>query len=158
MTRQSGDLFAGIIPAYAAGTTVQFYVRATDGLGAASMQPAAGPDSGALYAVADGQADLPLAHNVRIILSPANTALLHAFTNVMSNENLPCTVIYDEKRAYYDMTVRLKGSERGRYSDTRVSFHLNFPPDDLFRGVHPVHAGGPLRRRRQHRRTSSRKS
>src|SRR5439155_13826961 len=115
-----------------------FYVRAVDGLGAAATYPAAGSNSAALYAVNDGQANLPLAHNVRVILSPANTALLHAFTNVMSNDNLPCTVIYDEKRAYYDMGVRLKGSERGRYSDTRVSFHLEFHPDDRFRGLHPV--------------------
>ncbi|MCX6904832.1 MAG: lamin tail domain-containing protein, partial [Verrucomicrobia bacterium] len=45
---------------------------------------------------------------------------------------------YDEHRAYYDAEVRLKGSERGRYSDTRVSFHVEFRADDLFRGVHPV--------------------
>ncbi len=138
MTNQASDLYAGVIPGYAAGTIVQFYVRAIDGLGAASTFPAAGPDSGALYAVADGQAKLTLAHNVRIVLTPANISLLHAFTNVMSNDNLPCTVIYDEKRAYYDMGVRLKGSERGRYSDTRVSFHLTFGADELFRGVHPT--------------------
>jgi Lamin Tail Domain/Putative Ig domain len=130
--------YEGSIPGFAAGSIVQFYVGATDGLGAASTYPAAGPDSGVLYAVADGQADLNLAHNVRIILSPANTALLHAFTNVMSNDTLPCTVVYDENRPYYNMGVRLKGSERGRYSDIRVSYHLEFPPEDPFRGVHPV--------------------
>jgi len=138
MAPQASGLYAGTIPGYPAGTIVQFYVRATDTLGVATTYPAAGPASGALYMVADGQAALSLAHNVRIILTPANRALLHALTNVMSNENLPCTVIYDEQRAYYDMGVRLKGSERGRYSDTRVSFHIEFQPDDLFRGVHPV--------------------
>ncbi|HMC27193.1 MAG TPA: lamin tail domain-containing protein, partial [Verrucomicrobiae bacterium] len=138
MTGDTNGLYTGAIPGLGSGTIVQFYVRAVDGLGAASTYPAGGTNSGALYTVNDGQANLPLAHNVRIILTPGNTALLHAFTNVMSNDNLPCTVIYDEKRAYYDMGVRLKGSERGRYSDTRVSFHLEFQPDDLFRGVHPV--------------------
>ena len=138
MSPQANDVYTGTIPGYPAGTIVQFYVRATDGWGASATYPAAGPDSGALYAVADGQANLALGHNVRVILTPANRSLLHALTNVMSNENLPCTVIYDEQRAYYDMGVRLKGSERGRYSDTRVSFHLEFQPDDLFRGVHPV--------------------
>jgi len=138
MTNQGGALYAGMIPGFPSRTVVQFYVSGIDGLGAAATFPAAGPDSGALYAVADDQANLPLAHNVRILLTPANTALLHAFTNVMSNDNLPCTVIYDEKRPYYDMSIRLKGSERGRYSDTRVSFHLEFQPDDPFRGVHPV--------------------
>ena len=130
--------YAGTIPGYPAGSIVQFYVQATDGLGASATWPAGGPDSGALYTVADGQANLNLGHNLRIILTPANTSLLHAFTNVMSNDNLPCTVVYDEQRAYYDMGVRLKGSERGRADDGRVSFHLEFRPEDLFRGVHPV--------------------
>ena len=138
MTAVGGGRYQGTIPGQAAGAIVQFYVRGVDRLGAAANYPPGGPDSGALYAVADGQADLRLGHNLRLILSPANRDLLHAFTNVMSNENLPATVIYDEKRAYYDAAIRLKGSERGRYSDTRVSFHVEFPPDDLFRGVHPV--------------------
>jgi len=137
MINTTNARYSGTIPGQSSGT-IQFFVQATDGLGAISTYPARGSNSAALYAVNDGQANLPLAHNVRVILSPANTAFLHAFTNVMSNETLPCTVIYDEKRAYYDMGVRLKGSERGRYSDTRVSFHLEFNPDDLFRGVHPV--------------------
>lgn len=138
MNALGGGRYIGTIPGQAAGAIVQFYVRGVDGLGAAATYPPAGPDSGAFYAVADGQADLTLGHNVRLILSPANRDLLHAFTNVMSNELLPCTVIYDEKRPYYDCGVHLRGSERGRYSDTRTGFHIAFPPDDLFRGVHPV--------------------
>ena len=143
MTHQGAGVYRGTIPGFAAGTIVQFYVRGTDTLGAVATYPAAGTNSGALYAVADGQANLALGHNVRIILTPANVNLLHGNaqgvnqTNVMSNANIPGTVVMDEKRAYYDVGVRLKGSERGRYSDTRVSFHLEFPPDDLFRGVHP---------------------
>ena len=137
MTNQGGNRYAGTIPGYPAWTIVQFYVRAVDGLGAASTYPLAGPDSGALYAVADGQANLSLGHNVRLVLTPANTALLHAMTNVMSNDELPTTVIYDEKRAYYGTSMRLKSSERGRPVDTRVSYHVVFPRDDLFRGVHP---------------------
>jgi hypothetical protein len=138
MTKQADGLYTGTIPGQVAGAIVQFYARAVDGLGAAATYPAAGPDSGALYMVTDGQANLSLGHNIRIVLTPANRALLHALTNVMSNDELPGTVIYDESRAYYDVAVRLKGSERGRYSDTRVSFHLRFPSDDLFRGFHPV--------------------
>jgi hypothetical protein len=138
MAAQGGGLYASTIPGYAAGTIVQFYVRAVDGAGAVSTFPADGPTSGALYRVNDGLAQLGLTHNVRIILTVDNTALLHADTNVMSNDTLPCTVIYDEKRAYYDMGVRLKSSERGRNDPARVGFHLQFNPEDLFRGVHPV--------------------
>jgi len=144
MTHQGGGVYAGSVPGQAAGTVVQFYVRAVDGLGAAATYPARGTNSGALYKVNDGQANLPLAHNVRVILTPDNINLMHGTsqgvnqTNVMSNDLLPCTVIYDESRAYYDCGVHLRGSQRGRYSDTRTGFHINFPLDDLFRGVHPV--------------------
>jgi hypothetical protein len=138
MSPQGGGLYAGTIPGFAAGTRVQFYARATDGLGAAATYPAGGTNSGALYCVADGQTALNLGHNIRIVMTPANQALMYASTNLMSNDNLPCTVIYDEKRAYYDVGLRFKGSERGRGDPARDSFHLEFQPDDLFRGVHPV--------------------
>ena len=137
MTHPAATAYAGTIPGYPVGTIVQFYVRAADSLGAVATFPAEGTNAGTLYAVADGQANLALGHNIRIILTPANTALLHALTNVMSNDKLPSTIVYDEKRAYYGVATRLKGSERGRYSDTRTSFHLTFRGNDLFRGVHP---------------------
>ncbi len=129
--------YSGVIPGAPAGSIVQFHVQAGDGAGASYTYPARGRDSGALYVVADGQADLSRGRNVRLILSPSNRALLHASTNVMSNEYLPATVVCDESRAYYDVGVHLKGSERGRPNDDRVSFHVRFQPDDLFRGVHP---------------------
>ncbi len=138
MTAGSGGSYSATLPGYAAATLVQFYVRATDGLGAVSLFPAAGSNSAAFYKVSDGLANLPLAHNIRILMSPVNTALLHADTNVMSNDTLPCTVIYDERTVYYDMGVRLKSSERGRNDPNRVGFHLEFPADNPFRGSHPV--------------------
>ena len=138
MSIGSDGRLVGTIPGYPARSTVQFYIHAVDSLGAAANYPAAGPDSGALYTVADGLARRDLGHNFRIILTPANVALLHASTNVMSNDNMPCTLIYDESRAYYECGGRLKSSERGRDSAARVSFHLTFPPNDLFRGAHPV--------------------
>ncbi|HWI58987.1 MAG TPA: lamin tail domain-containing protein, partial [Bacillota bacterium] len=138
MLPQGGGLFTGTLPGYPAGTLVQFYVQAVDELGAVATYPAGGQASGAFYRVADGKANLSLGHNFRLLLTPANWALLRASTNLMSNATLPCTLIYDEQRAYYDLGVRLKGSLMGRYNDTRPSFHVEFQPDDLFRGVHPV--------------------
>jgi hypothetical protein len=138
MTIQSNGHLVGTIPGYPARSVVQFYIRALDSLGAAANYPADGANSGALYGVAGGEARPQLGHNIRIVLSPANTALMHASTNVMSNHGLPCTVVYDERRAYYGASVRLKGSERGRDNPVRVSFHVTFPSEDLFRGVHPV--------------------
>jgi len=54
----------------------------------------------------------------------------------MTNDNLPVHVIYDEKRAYYDMEVRLKGSERGATATRASSFHLKlFSRTTVFAGV-----------------------
>ena len=138
MTLQADGTYTGTIPGYSASTIVQFYVRATDGLGAVSTFPALAANGGALYKVNDGQANVALEHTFRIITTPANAALLHAATNVMSNDNLPCTVIYDERIPYYDVGVRLKASMNGRPYSDRVGFHLSFQPDQLFRGVHPT--------------------
>ena len=48
------------------------------------------------------------------------------------------TVIYDEQEVFYDVGIRLKGSERGRVPDVRRSFSIDFQPDRLFRGVQPT--------------------
>jgi hypothetical protein len=57
-------------------------------------------------------------------------------TNLMSNERLGCTVIYNEKEVYYNVGVRLKSSQRGRPAAARVGFNLGFHAGQLFRGVH----------------------
>jgi len=137
MTLTNGA-YAGTIPGQPTGRLVQFYVSATDALGAVSTFPAKGANSGAFYRVNDGAANVAAAHSLRILMSPANVSLQSATTNLMSNENLPCTVVYDERQVYYDMAVRLKSSERGRVEAARIGFHLQFNPDELFRGVHPV--------------------
>ncbi|MBI4328153.1 MAG: lamin tail domain-containing protein [Chloroflexi bacterium] len=120
----------------AAATLVQFCVRGADGLGTASFFPAAGPASRALYRVNDGQADFTRGHNVRILMTPADADLLHRNSNLMSNDPLGCTVIYDEVEVFYDARVRLRGTSYGRPYDQFVSFSLEFPPDHLFRGAH----------------------
>ncbi|MCX8157923.1 MAG: lamin tail domain-containing protein [Verrucomicrobiae bacterium] len=132
-----GD-YQGVIPGYSSGAVVQFYVRAVDGLGAAATFPAEGPQGGALYKVNDGQATAFPGHTFRIITTPALAAWLHQATNVMSNHNWPCTVIYNERVAYYNVGLRLKSSMNGRPFSNRVGFHLAFQPDQKFRGVHPT--------------------
>ncbi len=136
MAHLGSGRFQGTIPAQAASALVQFYVEGTDGLGAKSTYPAAGPDSRAMYKVNDGQAVLGRVHNVRIVMTAADTSFLHTITNVMSNDRLGCTIIYDERRAFYDAGIRLKGSERGRDVSGRVGFNIRLDPDDRFRGVH----------------------
>ncbi len=128
--------YAGVIPGRPAATVVQFYVEATDGLGVKSTYPAEGAASRALYIVNDNLANLPLTHNVRIVMTAADSNLLFLNTNLMSNADIGATVIYNESEVFYHVGVRLKGSEHGRADNNRIGYILHFDPDHLFRGVH----------------------
>lgn len=138
MSLNGEGYFQAALPGYASGAVVQFYVQAVDGLGATARFPAEGPQGGALYKVNDGQATPYAGHTFRILTPPAVAAWMHQATNVMSNHNWPCTVIYNERTAYYNVGLRLKGSMNGRPYNNRVGFHLAFQPDQKFRGVHPT--------------------
>jgi hypothetical protein len=140
MSNQGGGRYSGTIPAQAGGTKVQFYVQASDTLGAIGTAPALGMNSRAMIQWEDGQARLTLnnvmPNNLRIVMTPADVNKLHTLTNVMSNDRLPCTVIWNEREIYYDCGVHLHGSERGRDEPLRVSFNVRFPADQLLLGAH----------------------
>ncbi|MGI9241770.1 MAG: lamin tail domain-containing protein, partial [Verrucomicrobiales bacterium] len=140
MSDQGGGRWLGTIPGQAGASKIQFYLEATDGGGASSVFPAAGPESAAIIPVEDGQAILDYGdcqpNNLRIVMTDADRDALHTVTNVMSNDRLGCTVIWNESEIYYNCGVRLKGSQRGRAKDVRVGFNLRFPADRLFLGAH----------------------
>lgn len=133
-----GEHFSAIIPGQPAASVVRFHITATDAaeVPATSYFPAAGPDSHALWQVNDGLAAANGLHNLRIVMDPADRELLHRPNNVMSNERLGGTLIYNESEVYYDIGVRLKSSQRGRPVASRVGFNIGFNRDQLFRGVH----------------------
>ncbi len=128
--------WAAAIPGQAAGAVGQFYVQATDGLGAQSTWPAAAADSRALVQWNDGLANVALAHNVRLILTAADRAALFTPRELMADDFRGCTVVYDETEVFHDCLVRLKGSEHGRADSGRQSYHVRFPAGRKFRGVH----------------------
>lgn len=136
MVPQGNGLYKATIPAQSAGTVVQFYVLAEDGLGATSTFPADGAEARALYQVDDGLADGNGLHNFRIVMTEVDYNWLHSYTNVMSNDRLGGTVIYNQKKAYYNVGVRLKSGQRGRPYAQWVGFNVAFGSDELFRGVH----------------------
>ncbi|MES2467525.1 MAG: lamin tail domain-containing protein [Verrucomicrobiota bacterium] len=140
MANQGGGAWTGTIPAQGSGAKVQFYVRAVDVLGAESFLPAGGPDSRAMVPWADGQANLDYGdcqpNNLRIVMTTADADFMHTPAQVMSNDRIPCTIIYNESQIYYGCGVRLKGSQRGRPQDVRVGYSISFPPDQLFLGAH----------------------
>ena len=80
----------------------------------------------------DGQAGLGKLHNLRILMTKNDADWLHAITNVMSNAKLGATVVYDEKEVFYDIGVKLQGSEHGRFEDNCVGFTIDFDPTICF--------------------------
>ena len=131
-----GNEYAAELSGLPAGTIVQFYVEATDQSGAHSWFPRRGPESGALFQVGHGEASNTGIHNMRIIVTPDNADWMHADINLMSNDRVPTTVIYNENETYYDVGVRLSGSQRARPFQPRLSFSVRFNQEQLFRGVH----------------------
>jgi len=132
----AGGTWSANIPGQAAGVVVQFYVRATDGAAATADFPAAGANSRALVQWNDSAANLALAHNVRLILTTVDRTLLFTNSNLLADDRVGCTVVYNESEVFYHAGVRLKGSEHGRADSGRQSYNIRFSPDKKFRGVH----------------------
>jgi hypothetical protein len=70
------------------------------------------------------------------VLPTADATDMYKLENLMSDGARPCTVIFDESRAYYHAGVRLKSSEHGRIEVSRCGYTLEFGADDHFLGVH----------------------
>ncbi|MDG2124123.1 MAG: lamin tail domain-containing protein [Verrucomicrobiales bacterium] len=132
-----GTTFTGTIPGQSASRIVRFYVRAQDTLGGTSFHPPRGPAAGAFYKVQDRLADRTgRRRNLRIIMDNRDRNFIYDFTNRLSNDRFPATVILDESRAFYDVGLRLKGSAFGRFNGDHHGFNIEFHPDDLYRGIH----------------------
>jgi Lamin Tail Domain/CotH kinase protein len=134
----SAATYSGQIPGQAAGAIVQFYIEAVDNLAAASALPAAGPSSRALYLVNDGAGTALAAHELRVIMLPADTTSLLAPLNRISDGRIGGSAVYRRSEAFYDVGVRLQGTVAGRIRDGEdyVGYDVGFPADRLFRGVH----------------------
>lgn len=131
----NGDSYEGTIPGQVAGSLGQFYVEATDGT-TVSTFPAGGANSRAMIRWSDGTVPTTAAHGVRILMLTADANFMHEPSNCMSNDFLPCTIVYRESEVFYDASVRLKSSQRGRPADIRLGFAINFDPMQPFRGAH----------------------
>ncbi len=132
----AGRGHSAILPGAAAGRVLQFYVEAADRHGATATCPAAGAQSRALCQVDDGHAATNGLQNVRLIALGEDVDVLHDPLNVMSNEHVPATLISNEDEVYYDVGLRLKGSEHSRTAAPRLGFNVRFSAEQLFRGIH----------------------
>jgi hypothetical protein len=120
----------------AAGSVVQIWVEAEDGLGASATSPAAGPDSRALLTFDEGLATDGGLHSFRILMTQADADWLHDDVNLMSDDLVGATVVYQEAEVFYDVGVRAKGSERGRPTALRLGYGVGFHDEQPFRGSH----------------------
>ena len=138
MTVQPDGVWQAVVPGQSAGKIIQFYVSALDRVGAVAFAPSKGADSRALYQVADAQGTSLPAHELRLIQLDADRDTLFQATNLLSQERLGATVIYDRSEVFYDAGVRLQGTAAGRArdGDAYVSYDIGFPVDHRFRGVH----------------------
>jgi len=134
MTAGGDGRYAGTIPGQTAARVVQFYVEGQDASGATSTYPAAGAGSRALIQFADGRSASDM-YNFRIIMTAPDSALLHNSLNILSNDRLGATLVYDGE-IFYDAGVRLRGSMFSRSSAGTTGFNVKLPADQLFRGVH----------------------
>jgi len=136
MTADDDGRYEATIPTQDPGTLVQFYVEGTDTAGAMSQFPAEGADSRALMKWDDGRAERGLRKNFRILMLSSEAQRLHQDVYLLSNQRTGATVVFDEGETFYDVGVRLRGSECSRRNSGGVGFNIRFNPDQLFRGVH----------------------
>lgn len=120
------------IPGHTAGTIVQFYVAATDAIGASSTYPPEGPDSRALLQVADGKGPLAPIDTIRVIIMKEDQERLYERTNRMSNWLTPITLVHN-RTSYYDVETRQVGS---RWIRPNSGYKIRLNPEQPFYGVH----------------------
>ena len=136
MAETTPGRWSATLPGQAAGTLVQLYVEAEDRLGVRSFFPAAGPDSRALVQFDDGRSTNNGLHNFRILMTEFDSDWLLDEPNLMSDDRLGATVIYNDTTVFHDVGVRAKGSERGRPEVPRLGYGVNFTSEQPFRGRH----------------------
>jgi len=130
----AGDgLWAGDIPARAAGQVVAFYLQGTDGLGVSHTWPTntARP---ALYRVESATASSNLAV-YRAIMTAADETLMFNGRPHLSNEELNCTFIFNEQDVYYNCGVRFIGSPFHRAGTGYTGYKISFNADEKLHGV-----------------------
>jgi len=152
MTVDAEGFYKATIPAHPSRSIIQFYVQGTDDLGATSTFPAAGINSRALYQVDEGAGTSYPIDTMRIVLTSADYGSLYSSVNMMSNNYVRGTLIYEGRfgddviqEAYHDVEIRQVGS---RFLRPRSGYKIRLHPDNKFNGVHgsirfDMSGGGP---------------
>ena len=130
----NSDQWQGQIPGQPARRAVQFYLEANDG-SQTTFYPPSGPESRAMFRVDDGRAS-DVRQNLRVVMTTSDSAAMHRFEDMMSNDRYGCTIISNESEIFYDCGIRMRGSMWSRNAPAETGMNYRFPADKLFRGIH----------------------
>jgi hypothetical protein len=117
------------------GSVLQFYLLGRDRRGAESAWPAAGPESRALIR-ADSRLPGTPRRALHLILLGRDGQWLDSFQNMLSDDRIGATVIWDNREIAYDCGVHLHGSMFSRNNPDAAAYNIQFPADRPHRGVH----------------------
>lgn len=126
---------AALPPQASSGTVIQFFVNGLDSRGACSFCPPAGADSRALIRVDNRTTGLKR-RPFHLILTGRDGRVLDDSQNMMSDDRLGATVIWDDREVFYDCGVHLHGSMFSRNNPDAATLNIRFPGDHWYRGVH----------------------
>ena len=132
MSADATGRFRGEIPGHDAGAIVQFYVEGVDTLGVTSMFPAEGPDSRAMFQVADGRNPSTPVDLFRVVILEEDAELLFTNLNRMSNQYRGITLVHGYK-SLYDVDMRMIGS---RWIRPNSGYKIRLHADQALFGVH----------------------
>ena len=136
MARGDDGRYRVTLAGHDADTMLQVYVEATDALGASATFPVGGPESRALVKIDAENGGAGALRNLRIWMTADDTAFMHDVIELMSNDGGRATVVYDDRTIFYDVRVRLKGSQAGRPSQARLGFNVRYNADQQLRDVY----------------------
>ena len=159
----AGDgTYTATIPGASSGTMRAFYIVASDGSASTRFPSKLGPSADVpertcLVRVGDTPVSTRLA-TYRIWMSDD---VIDAFQSrpSLSNELLDCTFVYNDKEAFYNCGIRMRGSPFlrrgfGRDPRSRYAYRIEFPPERKFRGREEINLDntegsnrGPLQER-----------
>ncbi|MDG2381281.1 MAG: lamin tail domain-containing protein [Pirellulaceae bacterium] len=130
--RSLNPMYSAVIPGHSSGDIIQFYVEARDGQDAASMYPASGPESRALFQVDDGRGPMTEIDRFRMIMMELDNKDMFRSYNLMSNAVRGITLVHNDT-VFYDVGARMIGS---RFIRPNSGYKIRLSPEQPFYGVH----------------------
>ncbi|MBI1840282.1 MAG: lamin tail domain-containing protein [Verrucomicrobia bacterium] len=122
------------LPGQSNAVQIQYYVAGLDGRGASSVYPPGGTNSRA-YVKVESAALASRVPIIRALADPKEAQGLMPLTNLLSDLQLECTFIIDDKEIVYGGGIRLHGSMWSRQTQESTGFNVQFPEDHLYKGT-----------------------